>query len=165
MKDEATLLDPETLTIEQMDKFVQGYRERRDNPSVQDQLFNLVGKAVGLLDPYKDPEFMRDLAVSKRLSKIEKKLAEIKPPKKTEKAPRAEQLAKARCQTAAKLLWKANPHLTITAVAKHESVCSPEITGGGTYVFSTIRDWVSEVYPKSEKPKVGRPRKQPVSSQ
>jgi len=80
-------------------------------------------------------------------------------PEKKTKMARNDQITKERCQTAAKLLWKDNPGLTIAEAARHSHVYNMEITGARSYDLRTVRDWVAEVFPKNQKKQIGRPRK------
>jgi hypothetical protein len=58
---------------------------------------------------------------------------------------RAEQLAKDRCQTVAKLLWQQNPNLTIAELTRHPLIRDKEIAGGQFYEPRTVYDWIAEI--------------------
>jgi hypothetical protein len=72
---------------------------------------------------------------------------------------RAEQLAKDRCQTVAKLLWQQNPNLTIAELTRHPLIRDKEIAGGQFYEPRTVYDWIAEIKNHPQKNKRGRPRK------
>ena len=72
---------------------------------------------------------------------------------------RAEQLAKDRCQTIAKMLWKQNPSLTIAELTRHPMIRDKELGGGQFYEPRTVYDWIAEIKNHPQKNKRGRPCK------
>lgn len=72
---------------------------------------------------------------------------------------RAEQLAKDRCQTIAKMLWKENPNLTIGALTRHPMIRDKDLGGAQFYEARTVYDWIAEIKNHPQKNKRGRPRK------
>ena len=72
---------------------------------------------------------------------------------------RAEQLAKDRCQTIAKMLWKQNPNITIAELTRHPMIRDKDLGGGQFYEPRTVYDWIAEIKNHPQKNKRGRPRK------
>lgn len=73
-----------------------------------------------------------------------------------EKRLRPSQEDKIACQAIAGTLWKVDPNLTIKDMAEHEYII-PYVR---KYTEKTIREvWLSEVDPRSNEQKVGRPKK------
>lgn len=99
------------------------------------------------------PSFDRNDFAPKRV--MSSATAKALPPAKL----RAEQLAKDRCQTVAKLLWQQNPNLTIAELTRHPLIRDKEIAGGQFYEPRTVYDWIAEIKNHPQKNKRGRPRK------
>ncbi len=127
-----------------------------------DTAVDLIRKAAQLMHPDLDVEYMRYNAIQDRMWQLEK-LIKSQASQSSEKPkgsiPRAEQLAKERCQTVAKLLWQQNPAYTITELSSHPLIRDKEIAGGQFYEPRTVYDWIAEIKNHPQKNKRGRPRK------
>lgn len=73
--------------------------------------------------------------------------------------PRREQIDKAACQAVALTLWDHDPNLTIADMIQHDAIRNHG--NGARYTEKTLRNWLSEVDPRSQKQKTGRPKKIP----
>lgn len=75
---------------------------------------------------------------------------------KIEKKLRPSQEAKIACQAIARTLWDIHPDMTIEAMKSHPAILK---YGHGSYYKgkNTLRDWLSEVDPRSKDKKTGRP--------
>lgn len=75
---------------------------------------------------------------------------------KNGKKLRSSQEAKIACQAIARTLWDSHPDMTIEAMKSHPAILKH---GHGEYYQgkNTLRDWLSEVDPRSKDKKTGRP--------
>lgn len=72
---------------------------------------------------------------------------------------RSSAIDKIACQAVAKTLWDIDPKINISQMTKHPSVLNH--AGGKNYVGEyTLRNWISEVAPKSLKNRRGRPKRE-----
>lgn len=131
-------------------------------PEKDDRAINLIRKVAQLMNPELDVEYMRYNAIQDRMWQLEKLIksqAAQSSEKPKDRIPRAEQLAKERCQTVAKLLWQQNPNHTISELSVHPLIRDKEIAGGQFYEPRTVYDWIAEIKNHPQKNKRGRPRK------
>lgn len=75
----------------------------------------------------------------------------------SEKKLRSNQLDRLLCQAIARTLWDAEPTLTIADLCTHPAIL--RFGNGAHYQEKTRRSWLSEVDPRPESAKRGRPRK------
>lgn len=73
-----------------------------------------------------------------------------------EEKKRPNQMDKLICQAIARTLWDIYPHMTIEDMRKHHAI---QTYGNGKHYQgkNTLRDWLSEVDPRSTNEKTGRP--------
>lgn len=152
------------LTDEEMEKLrAEKPKQALDDPHIR-KIIESISKGEtpnDFLSQLGHPYIPRHSPILDILKEERQRTAQLQQPPsgKKQKLAREDQITKERCQTAAKLLWKDNPGLTIADVAKHPNVYNTDITGGRRYDLRTVRDWVAEVFPKHQKKQVGRPPK------
>ncbi|MBF0371704.1 MAG: hypothetical protein HQL52_19890 [Magnetococcales bacterium] len=88
----------------------------------------------------------------KKTSPIEYRNQQTEEPEKT---LRNNQKDKIRCQTIAGILWEDNPGLSIASLIEHSHI--RKHGNGNLYKDKTLRVWLSEIDPRSEEKKRGRP--------
>lgn len=164
--EEEILIDASNMTLARMERYLWQRKERLENnqKSPQDGVLEFLAEMIRFQQNEEDwlegkaqPSDDIHASIAAMHQKLETIEASLKP--KKERAPRQDQLAKARCQAVAKYLWQANPEMTIADVASHEAVYNLSITNGKRYEARTVRDWVAEVDPRAPEKKIGRPRK------
>lgn len=74
-----------------------------------------------------------------------------------EPALRNNQIDKLLCQAVARTLWEASPTMPIKHIIEHKAI--QRYANGAQYAEKTLHSWVSEVDPRPDEAKVGRPRK------
>jgi hypothetical protein len=132
------------------ERILEGLRHRMENTDCVSLIQNMVGVYPHSLNrPFDRAVFMPPQP------RYAPQPVQAPPPQKL----RAEQLAKDRCQTIAKMLWKQNPSLTIAELTRHPMIRDKELGGGQFYEPRTVYDWIAEIKNHPQKNKRGRPRK------